>query len=199
MNSRMEPAVDGCPGVSPSAKVFVERCGLHGYRQRACQLLPRLPAGWTEAARSGRYHVEAMARILGLSARQLLRQCTAEYSCPMKEALTHCQMAEAVGMLSERGNVKALALVAGFQDVGRFRKRFKDYFGVTPFEFVQRRRYRGQVDARRRETCGVGDEPAQEMGGGGVGKGVDVRFRPLFVGFCPFWRLPRHSNTVVRI
>lgn len=193
MNQEAEPAAVARLTTMPSIRLAVRWCGLPGHQLSGCQLLVTLPGSWIEAALRGGYHVERVASILGLSGRQFLRQSTANYSCSIKELLTHCQMAEAAKKLTGGASYKEVAGEVGFGDAGRFRKRFKEYFGVSPFESVRQRYYR-----KATRIWGRGDKLGVENCGQEPGKTENVRFCPFFVRFCPFSGLPRLRNAVVK-
>lgn len=96
----------------------------------------QIPKQWPAAAVKANYHAAAFAELLGLSERQLLRQCHRRLNYSTKALLTKLQMLAAAELLQEIPLGKDVGAQLGFQDPSSFRRRFKAHFGVTPWEFA---------------------------------------------------------------
>lgn len=98
-----------------------------------------IPRDWQRAATQSKYRAAVFAEMLQLSPRQLLRQCQKEYHCSAKKLLIHLQMLAALELLVQTASLREVIVQLGFQTPASFGRRFKEYFGVTPWEFVHRK------------------------------------------------------------
>jgi len=84
------------------------------------------------------WDVPAAARLLGISLRQLERQCQRELGCTPTEWF-HCErMAAAVRLLAGRKSVKEVALQLGYTLPANFSRDFKRHHGRPPRAFAPR-------------------------------------------------------------
>jgi AraC-like DNA-binding protein len=88
---------------------------------------------------SGRPELSQLARDLGMSDRTLQRRITEE-GTTFRILLTHARQELARQLLSaDDANLEAVAYLLGYQDVNAFHRAFKDWEGVTPGRWRERR------------------------------------------------------------
>jgi AraC-like DNA-binding protein len=88
---------------------------------------------------SGRPEISQVARDLGMSDRTLQRRITEE-GTTFRILLTHARQELARQLLSaEDPNLEEVAYLLGYQDVNAFHRAFKDWEGITPGRWRERR------------------------------------------------------------
>jgi AraC-like DNA-binding protein len=100
---------------------------------------------WPGLARQARYNAVAMARLLGISTRQLRRLTTKHFGRSTRVWLNEQWSLVAVEMLAESDSAKWVACELGMSESG-FSHRFKRRFGCSPTEFLTQRQ---QIRARQ--------------------------------------------------
>jgi transcriptional regulator GlxA family with amidase domain len=101
--------------------------------------------------------VEALARKVALSPRQLSRRCREDFGCSPAQLVRSLRLDEARRRLqARRGTVETVAASVGFNSADAFRRAFEQQFGVTPSAY----RYRFLSATRPfRRTAGRGLRP----------------------------------------
>ncbi len=101
-------------------------------------------------ARAAKYRSQALARLCHCSLRQLERhfeQCQCQ---PPQEWLLEVRLWEAARFLIEGQAPKEASQNAGFKDLCHFYRKFTQYHGCTPLEFLEIYRQR---ELERKRTC----------------------------------------------
>lgn len=73
-----------------------------------------------------------LARMFGVSLRQLQRQTQARYGITLGEWLNALRIKHGYQRLTEGCTVKETAFSLGYKQVSHFSRNFKDHFGFTP-------------------------------------------------------------------
>ena len=103
--------------------------------------------GWAILARTARYDVRELARLLQVTARQMQRYCRQELGCTPRRFLLHQRMEDAQLLLLEAETIKWVAAHLGFKQVSHFCRVFKRHHGVTPSEYIFKTRHADQPEA----------------------------------------------------
>lgn len=107
---------------------------------------------WPRLARQARYNAVAMARLLGISPRQLRRLTTKHFGPSTRTWLNEQLFRFAVELLKESESIKWVACELGMSE-SNFAHRFKRRFGVSPSEFLaQKQQIRAQQEPPNRRT-----------------------------------------------
>jgi AraC-like DNA-binding protein len=91
---------------------------------------------WVEAARAAKYQPQSLAKLCHCSLRQLelhFDRCCCQ---PPKRWLLEVKLWEAARFMVEGQDPKMACQNAGFQDLSHFNRKFKEYHGCTPMEFI---------------------------------------------------------------
>jgi AraC-like DNA-binding protein len=129
--------------------------GQNHHRHRLCDLPVRrlIPELWPQIAVKAGFRVGDFANLLQCSRRRLLRECQKRLQCSVKELLTHLQMLAGLELVLETDHGKDVADQLGFANATCFTRRFKAYFGLTPWEMVHKHRYHKLKLPRDLELC----------------------------------------------
>ena len=85
------------------------------------------------------FDLETMARKLGVSRRQLFRKLSAAAGCSPNTFIRALRLRRAAQMLTEsQMTVTEITYAVGFSDLKYFRTIFRDYYGVTPGDYLKR-------------------------------------------------------------
>jgi AraC family transcriptional regulator len=103
------------------------------------ETLLRTGRHWEELAVTARYDAKVLARLCGLSARQLQREYRRVLQCSPQSWLNERRMAAARSMLQAGVPVKRVAFELGFKQPSHFCRQFKSYNRLTPSEFAATR------------------------------------------------------------
>ena len=93
---------------------------------------------WHHLAKHCGYHVQAMARHLGISVRQLERLCQQDLHLSPSKFCHSERMFLAADLLVKGDTVKCVALQLGYTQLSNFSRDFKCFFGCTPREYIDR-------------------------------------------------------------
>lgn len=91
---------------------------------------------WLTLAREANYSAPAMAKICGITVRQLERQAQITLGCTPQQWLDQQRMVMAQALLRESDTIKEVSFQLGFKQPSHFCRQFKLYFGMTPTEFI---------------------------------------------------------------
>jgi DNA-binding response OmpR family regulator len=92
------------------------------------------------------FDVEAFSKEIGLSRTHLHRKLTALTGQAPNEFVRTFRLKRAARLLEQQhGNVSEIAYSVGFSTLNYFTKCFKDYYGVSPSEYVRRQTPSGQA------------------------------------------------------
>lgn len=105
------------------------------------------------AERSG-WDVPAAAKLIGVSLRQLERQCQRDLDCTPTEWFKRERMAAAVRLLADRKSVKEVAFQLGYTRPANFSRDFKRHLGRNPRAFTPHSLFGVALDS----TIIAGDE-----------------------------------------
>lgn len=107
--------------------------------------------------------VEALARKVALSARQVSRRCRENFGCSPAALVRRLRLDEARRRLhSPRSNVGIVAASTGFNSADAFRRAFEQQFGVNPSTY--RSRFLSATSSRRVTRAGGGPTPVRGDG-----------------------------------
>ena len=99
-------------------------------------LLPAAQDSWRRLAERSGWDVPTAAGLLGISLRQLERQCHRDHGCTPTEWFHRERMAAAARLLNTGKTVKAVATELGYTLPANFSRDFKRHHGRTPRTFV---------------------------------------------------------------
>ena len=91
---------------------------------------------WPKLARKCGYNAGKLARICGLSLRQLERYFEEDYGRSPCDWLKEQRMVAARHVLRETKSVKGTALQLGYKQESHFCKSFKSCYGITPTKML---------------------------------------------------------------
>ena len=89
---------------------------------------------WLLHARRSGYKSRDLARVTGISVRQLERYFHEDFGITPQVWLNEQRMIAARHLLRESESVKAVAIDLGFKQVSHFCREFKRYHGIKPSE-----------------------------------------------------------------
>jgi len=95
---------------------------------------------WRQLAHQAGYDLQAAARLLQTSLRQLERECQRELRCTPRDWFQQERMKLATQLLADGQPVKVVALHLGYTQLSNFSRDFKRHFGQTPRAFAPRPR-----------------------------------------------------------
>ena len=94
-------------------------------------------ADWALLAQEARYRASEMARLKQISLRQLERNFLQHFSRPPLDWLDELRLIKAAILLVGGRRVKEVAGALGFSTVSHFSRRFEQYHGCRPVQFVR--------------------------------------------------------------
>ena len=94
-------------------------------------------AQWVCLACQSGYKAGALAKMRGVSTRQLRRHCQHTFGRSPQDWLDEQRIIAAGYLLKEFQCVKVVSLDLGFKQVSHFCRQFKSYYGLTPTAFVE--------------------------------------------------------------
>lgn len=110
--------------------------------------------GWLALARAARFAAPEMARLLGISLRQLERAFQEAIGGPSQEWLHHARLWDACARLCQGQSPKELYEGLGFKGITGFFHAFKEYHGWTGREYLlQHQRRQSPGLNRLRQIC----------------------------------------------
>ncbi|MBI4658906.1 MAG: AraC family transcriptional regulator [Verrucomicrobia bacterium] len=92
---------------------------------------------WALLAQKAHYHANELARLNRISQRQLERYFIEHFGRPPQLWLNELRLIKAAVYLASGRRVKEVALELGFQNVSHFSRKFKDYHGCRPMQFLR--------------------------------------------------------------
>jgi len=93
------------------------------------------------------FSVESLSREIGMSRTQLHRKLKALIDQSPVEFIRIFRLKRAASLLTKSyGNVSDVAFSLGFNSLTYFTRSFRQYYGVTPSEFVQQKKARDTVE-----------------------------------------------------
>ena len=95
------------------------------------------PFLWFALARESGYNARKLAKSCGRSMRQVDRYCHKIFEKSTKDWLSERRSLDAAELLMNCSSVKEAAFQLGYKQVSHFCRHFKNYYGVTPNEFIQ--------------------------------------------------------------
>lgn len=99
-------------------------------------------AGYVKANLSAPLRLNDIARIVGLSVRQLQRQFSASTGLTLSEYIIRCRVMEACRLLRESElPLGQIAVDVGFYDQSAFNRAFQKYIPIRPFEYRKAREF----------------------------------------------------------
>ncbi len=91
---------------------------------------------WDDLAQKANYRSSQLARLCGISHRQLERFFTQQVACSPQKWLDQQRLRRAEALLQTGRFVKEVAFELGFKDCSHFCRRFKAEHGQSPLAFV---------------------------------------------------------------
>lgn len=91
---------------------------------------------WEELAGAAQYDAKKLAKLCGISARQLQRYFSRNFHRPPQNWLNERRLLAAQGLLLSGESVKKVALDLGFKQTSHFCRQFKSHNKMTPSEFT---------------------------------------------------------------
>jgi len=91
---------------------------------------------WEVLAETARYNSNELARLCGISARQLQRHFRRNFYCSPQSWLNERRMLAAQTLLLSGESIKKIALDLGFKQPSHFCRQFKIRTKMTPSEFA---------------------------------------------------------------
>ena len=95
-----------------------------------------LKGQWEELAKQARYDANELARLSGVSIRQLQRHFNRHFHCSPQSWLNERRLLVARALLLRGEQVKKVALDLGFKQTSHFCRQFKSRNKMTPSEFT---------------------------------------------------------------
>jgi AraC-like DNA-binding protein len=92
---------------------------------------------WLKLAREAGYNANFLAKLCGRSPRQLDRYSNKMFECSTQEWLNEQRCIDAGILLKNAHSIKEVAFELGFKQTSHFTRQFKNYYGVTPSEFME--------------------------------------------------------------
>lgn len=91
---------------------------------------------WEALAEKAHYNANELARLCGVSPRQLQRHFRRIFHCSPQSWLNERRLAVAQALLLSGESVKKVALDLGFKQTSHFCRQFKSQNKLTPSEFI---------------------------------------------------------------
>ena len=107
-----------------------------GRKQRLLCLRRGTDEDWRSVARAADFNVHKLARLFGLSTRQLERLVRARFQLAPREFLMRERMLAARLMLPAANSIKETSFQLGYSHPTIFNRHFKQFYGITPTEFL---------------------------------------------------------------
>ena len=92
---------------------------------------------WFRLTPRAAYKVQNLARICGISVRQLERMFQEDFGRAPKAWMVEQRMIAARHLLMESGSVNMTAKALGYSDSSAFSRDFRNAYGLTPTEFYR--------------------------------------------------------------
>jgi len=92
---------------------------------------------WKELAEAARFNANALAKLCGVSIRQLQREFRQQLGRSPQDWLDERRIISARQLLLAGWRVKAVAFELGFKQHSHFCRHFKEVHGVSPSRFVE--------------------------------------------------------------
>ena len=92
---------------------------------------------WAPLAHEARYRAAELAKLNHISLRQLERFFMEHFRRPPQDWLDELRLIKAAVLLVSGHRVKEIAPTLGFSQVSHFSRRFGQYFGCRPVQFVR--------------------------------------------------------------
>ena len=118
--------------------------------------------GWLSLANQARFHSCALARLCGVSQRQLERYFLLSFGLPPKDWLNEARLCRARRLLLRHEAVKAVTKDLGFAHPSHFIREFQRFFGCTPLQLVKAVQARGAQE-QAGETGSTSEENQLEL------------------------------------
>lgn len=110
---------------------------------------------WENLAGTAHYKARELAKLCGMSTRQLERLFQRELNRTPQDWLNEQRIDAAWRLLMLGGSVKSVAFELGFKQVSHFCRQFKAYKRVTPSQFLNCNRVVSLLDNRCRSGITV--------------------------------------------
>ena len=91
---------------------------------------------WEELAQSAHYNAHELAKLCGISTRQLQRHFRFRFRCSPQSWLNYRRLLAAEGLLRSGDSVKKVAFDLGFKQPSHFCRQFKTRNKMTPSQFA---------------------------------------------------------------
>ncbi len=95
---------------------------------------------WSVAARRARFNIQNFAEHSQMNIRQIERRCQEELGRTPEEWLSEQRMIAARLLLLELDSIKTVALELGYKYPSHFCRQFKQFYGLTPSQYLLRQR-----------------------------------------------------------
>ncbi|HEY1170218.1 MAG TPA: helix-turn-helix transcriptional regulator [Verrucomicrobiae bacterium] len=92
--------------------------------------------GWLRLAKEARFNASRLAKLCGITLRQLERQAQQTLGCTPQTWLDEQRMVAAQLLLRETDTVKEVAFRLGYTQASHFCRQFKQYYELTPTQFI---------------------------------------------------------------
>ena len=92
---------------------------------------------WAPLAQEARYRAAELAKLTRVSLRQLERFFMEHFRRPPQDWLDELRLIKAAVLLVSGHRVKEIAPTLGFRQVSHFSRRFVQYFGCRPIQFMR--------------------------------------------------------------
>jgi AraC-like DNA-binding protein len=115
----------------------MERAVLNmGRKQRVLCLRRGTDEDWRSVARAADFKIHKLAQVFGLSTRQLERLVRARFNLAPREFLMRERMLAARILLPAANSIKETSFQLGYSHATIFNRHFKQFYGVTPTQFL---------------------------------------------------------------
>lgn len=92
---------------------------------------------WLRLAHEARFNAADMAALSGITLRQLERNAQKVLGCTPQQWLDEQRMVAAQVLLREADTIKEVSIQLGFSQPSHFCRQFKQYFELTPSQFIK--------------------------------------------------------------
>ena len=89
-------------------------------------------------AKEARYNAQALAKLCGVSPRQLHRHIESKHQASPHKYLNELRMRRAVELVRNKTPIKETSIELGYKDPAHFTHDFTHYFGMPPSKFSDR-------------------------------------------------------------